>query len=208
MSLFSKKVECSFNILMIFQSIILTHTMYCWQLLGPGSYISLEQFWLVNGARSVQISLRIQTRTLLHWRKRYYGSGILKSDTPKHANQCLRIISKSQVGEFDQSWDSAGEWISRTRYEYCYGLWMHILARSNAKCSFCLLQMLTDGLECCGLLWCILWLILTAPIHCRGCIAETLMQCYISPNLMKKQTHLHWIACGFSPFPYLAKLFL
>ncbi len=34
-------------------------------------------------------------------------------------------------------------------------------------------------------------LILTAPIHCRGFIAETLMQCYISPNLMKKQTHLH-----------------
>ncbi len=34
-------------------------------------------------------------------------------------------------------------------------------------------------------------LILTAPIHCRASIAETLMQCYISPNLMKKQTHLH-----------------
>uniref|UniRef100_A0A9J8AUD6 Phospholipase A and acyltransferase 1-like n=1 Tax=Cyprinus carpio carpio TaxID=630221 RepID=A0A9J8AUD6_CYPCA len=34
-------------------------------------------------------------------------------------------------------------------------------------------------------------LILTAPIHCRGSIAEQVMQCYISPNLMKKQTHLH-----------------
>ncbi len=34
-------------------------------------------------------------------------------------------------------------------------------------------------------------LILTAPIHCRASIAETVMQCYISPNLMKKQTHLH-----------------
>ncbi len=33
-------------------------------------------------------------------------------------------------------------------------------------------------------------LILTAPIHCRASIAETVMQCYISPNLMKKQTHL------------------
>ncbi len=32
-------------------------------------------------------------------------------------------------------------------------------------------------------------LILTAPIHCRASIAETVMQCYISPNLMKKQTH-------------------
>ncbi len=34
-------------------------------------------------------------------------------------------------------------------------------------------------------------LILTAPIHCRASIAEQVMQCYISPNLMKKQTHLH-----------------
>uniref|UniRef100_A0A672L5K2 Uncharacterized protein n=1 Tax=Sinocyclocheilus grahami TaxID=75366 RepID=A0A672L5K2_SINGR len=34
-------------------------------------------------------------------------------------------------------------------------------------------------------------LILTAPIHCRASIAETLMQCYISTNLMKKQTHLN-----------------
>ncbi len=32
-------------------------------------------------------------------------------------------------------------------------------------------------------------LILTAPIHCRASIAETLMQRHISPNLMKKQTH-------------------
>ncbi len=32
-------------------------------------------------------------------------------------------------------------------------------------------------------------LILTAPIHCRASIDETVMQCYISPNLMKKQTH-------------------
>uniref|UniRef100_A0A8C1ZE02 Formin 1 n=1 Tax=Cyprinus carpio TaxID=7962 RepID=A0A8C1ZE02_CYPCA len=31
-------------------------------------------------------------------------------------------------------------------------------------------------------------LILTAPIHCRASIAETLMQCYISTNLMKKHT--------------------
>ncbi len=50
--------------------------------------------------------------------------------------------------------------------------------------------MLTDGLECCGLLWCFYQtLILTAPIHCRASIAETLMQRHISTNLMKKQTH-------------------
>ncbi len=50
--------------------------------------------------------------------------------------------------------------------------------------------MLTDGLEWCGLLWCFYQtLILTAPIHCRASIAETLMQRHISTNLMKKQTH-------------------
>ncbi len=41
------------------------------------------------------------------------------------------------------------------------------------------------------LLWCFYpTLILTAPIHYRASIAETLLQRYISPNLMKKQTHL------------------
>ncbi len=35
-------------------------------------------------------------------------------------------------------------------------------------------------------------LILTAPIHCRGSIAETVMQCCISTNLTKKQTRLGW----------------
>ncbi len=61
--------------------------------------------------------------------------------------------------------------------------------------SFCLLQMLTDGLEWCGLLVMFLsavWtLILTAPIHCRGFIGEQVMEWYISPNLIKNQTHLH-----------------
>ncbi len=32
-------------------------------------------------------------------------------------------------------------------------------------------------------------LILTAPIHCRASIAETVMQRHISTNLTKKQTH-------------------
>ncbi len=40
-------------------------------------------------------------------------------------------------------------------------------------------------------------LILTAPIHCRASIAETVMQCYISPNLMKKQTHF-WVNYSFN----------
>ncbi len=49
-----------------------------------------------------------------------------------------------------------------------------------------------------GVVWIIMmflsavWtLILTAPIHCRISIDEQVMECHISPNLMKKQTHLH-----------------
>ncbi len=55
-------------------------------------------------------------------------------------------------------------------------------------------------------------LILTAPIHCRGSIGEQVMQWHISPNLMKKQTHLHldwpegeWV---FSKCSYLGERFL
>ncbi len=36
-------------------------------------HLCLELFCLVNSAWSVQISLLIQTRTLFHWRKSYYG---------------------------------------------------------------------------------------------------------------------------------------
>ncbi len=66
--------------------------------------------------------------------------------------------------------------------------------------SFCLLKMLIDGLDWSGVdyLWIIVmflsavWtLILTAPIHCWGSIVEQAMKWHISPNLMKKQTHLH-----------------
>ncbi len=40
-------------------------------------------------------------------------------------------------------------------------------------------------------------LILTAPIHYRASIGEILLQRHISPNLMKKQTHLHlWCSEG------------
>ncbi len=70
-----------------------------------------------------------------------------------------------------------------------------------------------------GFVWIILmflsavWtLILTAPIHCRASIAEEVMQCCISPNLMKKQTHLH-LGCLegediFSSSTFLGELFL
>ncbi len=59
--------------------------------------------------------------------------------------------------------------------------------------SFWLLKTFIDGLE-----WIIVmflsavWtLILTAPIHCRGSTGEQVMECYISPHLLQKQTHLH-----------------
>uniref|UniRef100_A0A9J7YGA6 WH1 domain-containing protein n=1 Tax=Cyprinus carpio carpio TaxID=630221 RepID=A0A9J7YGA6_CYPCA len=48
-----------------------------------------------------------------------------------------------------------------------------------------------SGVGYCDVLSAVWTLILTAPIHCRASTDETLMQCYISPNLMKKQTHLH-----------------
>ncbi len=58
--------------------------------------------------------------------------------------------------------------------------------------SFCLLLILTGGLETYGLLvdYSDVF-ILTAPIHCRASIGEQGMECYISPNPMKKQTYLH-----------------
>ncbi len=52
-------------------------------------------------------------------------------------------------------------------------------------------------------------LILTAPIHCRASIAETLMQRHISPNLMKKQTlGLPEGEYIFSKFSFLGELLL
>ncbi len=46
-----------------------------------------------------------------------------------------------------------------------------------------------SGVDYCDVLSAVWTLILTAPIHCRASIAETLMQRHISTNLMKKQTH-------------------
>ncbi len=53
-------------------------------------------------------------------------------------------------------------------------------------------------------------LILTAPIHCRASIAERVMESYISPNLMKKRTHLGWTEGEhiFSAFSFLGELFI
>ncbi len=52
-------------------------------------------------------------------------------------------------------------------------------------------------------------LILTAPIHCRASIDETVVQWHISSNLMKKQ-HLVWLECEhiYNTFSFLGELLL
>ncbi len=102
----------------------------------------------------------------------------------------------------------------------------HILAKSNGLklkniLMLDLFQLLSsqDVNWWTGVVWIIVmflsavWtLILTAPIQCRESIVETVMQCYISPNLMKKQTHLH-LGCPegeymFIKWSFLGELFL
>ncbi len=98
----------------------------------------------------MQISLLIQTRTLFHWRKRYYGlwTRILVINV-------LMLDLFHLLSSQDVNWWTGVVWIIVV---FLSAVWT---------------------------------LILTAPIHCRASIAETLMQWHISTNLMKKQTHLH-----------------
>ncbi len=80
-------------------------------------------------------------------------------------------------------------------------LWTHILVIKNVLMLDLFLrntQLLSSpdvnwwtGVDYCDVLSAVWTLILTAPIHSRRSIGEQVMQCYISPNLMKKQTHLH-----------------
>ncbi len=77
-----------------------------------------------------------------------------------------------------------------------YGLWNHILVQNVLMLDLFHLLSSQDINWWTGVVWIIViflsavWtLILTAPIHCRASIAETLMQRHISTNLMKKQTH-------------------
>ncbi len=61
--------------------------------------------------------------------------------------------------------------------------------------SFLFHNMLTDGLEWCGLLVILLsavWtLILTAPIHCRGSTGEQVMDAEFLQICSDEETHLH-----------------
>ncbi len=88
----------------------------------------------------MQISLLIQTRTLYHWRKRYYGlwtrilvKNVLMMD--------LVLTNTKLVSSQEINWSGV---------DY---LWIIVMFLSAV------------------------WtLILTAPIHCRASIVETLMQ--------------------------------
>ncbi len=87
---------------------------------------------------------------------------------------------------------------TRTLFHWrkCYGLWTRIWVKNILMLDLFQLLSSQDVNWWTGVVWIVVmflsavWtLILTAPIHCRASIAETLMQWHISTNLMKKQTH-------------------
>jgi len=87
-------------------------------------------------------------------------------------------------------------------------LWIHILVKNILMMDLFQLFTSPDVNWWTGVVWIIVmllsavWtLILTAPIHCRASIGETVMQCYI--YLMKKQTHLHLMIWGRVHFQHI-----
>ncbi len=92
---------------------------------------------------------------------------------------------------------------SRCTFSLEEELWTHILDIKNMICLiFCLLQILTDGLEWCGLLWCFnQTLILTAPIHFHCWDTDAVMHLYKRPSshhLLKPQWLSLKTTCSFS----------
>ncbi len=80
-------------------------------------------------------------------------------------------------------------------------LWILIWAKNVLMLDFYQFLSSPDVNWWTGVLWCFnQTLILTAPIHCRVSIAETLMQRHISTDPVKKQTHpnLGWPEDTFS----------
>ncbi len=120
------------------------------------------------------------------------GSGE-KSAQIKHCLKAKTVHNSSkQMCVWIWMWDSTGE------AKYYNGLCTHILVRRdcfklkhlNDGFVYFVFSMDWSGVDYCDVLSAVWSLILTAPIHWRVSIAEEVMQCYISPNLMKKQTHL------------------
>ncbi len=64
--------------------------------------ISLELFWLVNGAWSVQISLLIQTIHFFHWRMQYYELWTLKTSW---------FLTNTYLSSQDVNWWTGVVWI-------------------------------------------------------------------------------------------------
>ncbi len=132
--------------------------------------------WSESGKKSAQIKHRLQAKTVQNSSKQI----------------CVLILM----------WETTGDGLFHWRKRY-YGLWTSILVGSNGlklkppKLWICFLQthnfcLLKTLIKWCGVMFLsAVWtLILTAPIHCRASIAETVMECFISPNLMKKQNYL------------------
>ncbi len=104
-----------------------------------------------------------------------------------------RQNSSKQICGWILMWETTGDGLFHWRKSY-YGLW--IVVKSILMLDLFHLLSSPDVNWWTGVVWIIVmflsvvWtLILTAPIHCRASIDETLMQRHISPNLMKKQTH-------------------
>ncbi len=133
---------------------------------------SEKVFWSESGDKSAQIKHRLQDKTVQN--------------------------SSKQICGWILMWETTGDGLFHWRKCY-YGLWTRNLVKNILMVDLLFPLLSSQDVDWwTGVVWIIVmflsavWtLILTAPIHCRAFIAEQAMQCYISPNLMKKQTHLH-----------------
>ncbi len=106
-----------------------------------------------------------------------------------------RQNSSKQICGWILMWETTRDGLFHWRKRY-YGLWTCILVQNVLMMDLFQLLSSPDVNWWTGVVWIIVmflsavWtLILTAPIHCRASIAETVMQRHISTNLMKKETH-------------------
>ncbi len=84
----------------------------------------------------------------------WFGSGE-KSAQIKHRLQAKTVQNSSkQICGWNLMWETTGDALLHWRKRY-YGLWFQVknVFVSHKHVDYCLLKMLTDGLEWCGLLW-------------------------------------------------------
>ncbi len=115
---------------------------------------------------------------------------ILSESGEKSAQIKHRLVynSSKQICEWILMWETNRRWTFALEEALSW-----IMARSNGLKLKTRHQLMgwsgVDYLCIIVMLLSAVWtFLLTAPIHCRASIAEQVMQCYISPNLMKKQT--------------------